>query len=344
MRSRVTLRRHAKSTTRCSSSTSGSKQRQRLVELRRLEQQLAEARRLDAAARDRPETEQTLAADAVDAVKAASDGLLRTQVQIPGRSRGGGCRRERRSAGEGATRADRGSRRALAIRGIDVSAREEVQTASAQLAALRNAGDAVTDGGPGARSDPRAVPSRARVVARAGARVSIEATRFPWVVLVVLTAGIAWSIRWLVGRYAACARIARGAARGLRRGFARRARCTCGRRGSSDRRGGGSCCRACRVASGSRDSAPAARRAAGRGSRHRERALLRRSRNEFAPTSLPSSDTSETDGEGGRSWPDSARALPCTDSAERAGAPAGAKCLALKRRLRDAYRSRWRSS
>jgi DNA repair protein SbcC/Rad50 len=180
----------------------GMKQRQLLVELRRLEEQLVEARRLDTAARDRPEAGHNLADDVVDAVKAARDSLSGLNDQVDR------VEAEAEAVAETVSRLEREQRELIAtVDGlspyaeIDVSARDQVHTASVQLASLESPETPAPTDVP--IRDPMLARYRAEcesLRALAEERAQWTARRVLWVVLVVLTVGIAWSIRWLVRR------------------------------------------------------------------------------------------------------------------------------------------------
>jgi DNA repair protein SbcC/Rad50 len=180
----------------------GMKQHQLLVELRRLEEQVAEARRLDAAARDRPEGGHHLSGEAVDAVKAARDGLSELNDQVAR------VEAEAEAVAGTVSRLESEQRELIAAvdglspySGIDVSAREQVHTASVQLASLESP-ETIAPADVHAR-DPMLARYRAERESLRGLvaeRAPSKAQRFLWVALVILTAGIAWSIRWLVGR------------------------------------------------------------------------------------------------------------------------------------------------
>lgn len=177
-----------------------SKQRQLAAELKRLEEQLAEAQRLETASQDRPDAERTLASDDVDAAKAARDALSELDGLIA-RARG-----EAEAVADDVSRLEEERRQLVAAvdglsayEGIDVSARDEIQTASAQVGSLGS------HGGPG----PSAISSRDPLLDRYRSerhalralveqQASSRPRRLLWIALVIVTVGLAALIRRLV--------------------------------------------------------------------------------------------------------------------------------------------------
>jgi DNA repair exonuclease SbcCD ATPase subunit len=180
----------------------GAKQRKLQTELKRLNDQLAEARRLDVAARDRPEQPQGLDTDAIDAVRAARDHASRLAEQIAQAESEAEAVSDEVSRLEGTQRELVAAVDGLApYAGVDGSSRDRVQTAAAQLSGL-DSPEGVTAGVLPGR-DPllqefRAERASLRSLSGQGNRS--QSRKVVRIAFVVLTIGIGWALLWAIQR------------------------------------------------------------------------------------------------------------------------------------------------